>query len=67
MGIGVGMCMLMLGVGPVVLGFAHDRFHSFAPATSVLSALLAISIAVYLTLKPYRVSIQASKISSAVV
>lgn len=59
MGIGVGVCMLMLGVGPVVLGYAHDHFHSFAPATPVLSALLAVSIAVYLTLKPYRVAPQA--------
>lgn len=67
MGIGVGMCMLMLGVGPVVLGYAHDHLHSFAPAAPVLVVLLSVSIAVYLTLKPYRVAPQPVELSSVVI
>ena len=55
-GIGIGLFVLLLGIGPVVLGIAHDRFQSFAPATPVLLILLALAVVACLSLRRYSVT-----------
>lgn len=55
-GIGIGLFVLLLGIGPVLLGQAHDRFQSFAPATPVLLILLAMAVVACLSLRRYRVA-----------
>lgn len=55
-GIGIGLFVLFLGMGPVALGYAHDRFHSFAPAMPVLLILLALAVVACLSLRRYRVA-----------
>jgi cyanate permease len=54
-GIGIGIFVLLLGVGPVILGYAHDHFRSFSPADPVLLAVLAAAIVASLSLRQYRV------------
>lgn len=55
-GIGIGLFVLLLGVGPVVLGLVRDRFQSFAPATPALLTLLAMAVIACLSLRRYRVT-----------
>jgi cyanate permease len=52
-GIGIGLFVLLLGIGPVVFGLVHDRYHSFAPATPVLLILLALAVVACLSLRRY--------------
>lgn len=55
-GIGIGLFVLLLGIGPVALGYVRDHFHSFAPATPVLLVLLALAVVACLSLRSYRVA-----------
>jgi len=52
-GVGLGIVTLSMGIGPVILGFARDRVQSFAPATPVLLALLALAVVVSLAMRRY--------------
>jgi MFS family permease len=55
-GIGIGLFVLLLGVGPVVFGLVHDRYQSFAPANPVLLILLALAVVACLSLRRYSVT-----------
>jgi MFS family permease len=45
---------LGIGVGPALLGFGYDHFHSYSPVLSVYLVLLVIAAALFLPLGKYR-------------
>lgn len=52
-GVGLGIVTLSMGLGPVLLGFAHDRCQSFTPSLPALLVLSAGALAASLALRDY--------------
>jgi fucose permease len=54
MGIQVPFQAVGMGVAPVLVGLSHDKLGSYDLAFTVLAALMALTIPLYLLLRPYR-------------
>jgi len=46
--------MISVGVGPLLLGFSFDRWHSYGPMLVAFEFALLIACAIFLRLGPYR-------------
>jgi MFS family permease len=52
-GVGLGVVTLAMGLGPVVLGLARDRFGTFSASLPALFALLIAGLAISLLMRNY--------------
>ena len=46
--------MISVGVGPMLLGFSFDHWHSYGPMLNAFELALVIACAIFLRLGPYR-------------
>lgn len=53
-GVGLGVVTLAMGLGPVVLGLARDRFGTFTASLPALFAMLTTGLAISLLMRNYR-------------
>jgi MFS family permease len=46
--------MISVGVGPSLLGFSFDRWHSYSPMLFAFEGMLLVACVIFLSLGPYR-------------